>query len=219
MHPIICNESPARIRAVAFRHDRVSREPTSAVSIRITYENIPKNRQLIIERNHGKFRPTLMSLVSSNDPTVAADTVRKALQTYQASGASAAVKKLAELRGIGPATASLLLAVHQPEQVIFFSDEAFYWLCAGGKKTSLKYNAKEYQELIAQAQKLVKRLDVSATDVERVAYVLMRRTTGPEEVKTDAKAGPKTAKRKPEPASAESAPRRSKRSKLRQPRA
>lgn len=162
-----------------------------------------------------------MSLVSSNDQEVAADTVRKALSTYQATGdPPAAVKKLAELRGIGPATASLLLAVHQPEKVIFFSDEAFYWLCCGGKKSSLKYNAKEYQELASEAQVLVKRLDVSATNIEKVAFVLMRRSSSPEVAKSEA-AKPSSSKKGPakrkspdsEPAPSETAPRRSKRSK------
>lgn len=164
-----------------------------------------------------------MSLVSSNDPNIAADTVRKALTTYRATGdPSAAVKKLAELRGIGAATASLLLAVHQPEEVMFFSDEAFYWFCGGGEKVSLKYNAKEYQELMPEAQKLMKRLGVSATDAERVAYVLMRRASSSEAANPDA-AKPSSSKKEPvkrkstahsEPApGGESAPRRSKRTK------
>lgn len=163
-----------------------------------------------------------MSLVSSNDPDVAADTVRKALSTYQATGdPSAAVKKLAELRGIGPATASLLLAVHQPEKVIFFSDEAFYWLCCGGQKSALKYNAKEYQELASKAQALVKRLGVSATNIEKVAFVLIRRSSSNPEAAKPKTTNPsssqkRTAKRKSpdsEPAPRGTAPRRSKRSK------
>lgn len=165
-----------------------------------------------------------MGLVSSNDPKVTAATVREALARYRAAGdPAAAVKKLAELRGIGPATASLLLAVHQPDRVIFFSDEAFYWLCLAGKKGSLKYNAKEYQELDSEAQKLVDRLGVAAISVEKVAYVLMRRTPSPEAAKPEAAAAKPDASRKAaakrkspsasEPAPRETAPRRSKRSK------
>lgn len=89
------------------------------------------------------------------------------------SDAAAAVDTLVKLKGIGPATASLLLAVHDPKNVIFFADEAFYWLCNSGRQGSIKYNAKEYKELNAKSQALGRRLNVEATDVERVAYVLM----------------------------------------------
>jgi hypothetical protein len=64
--------------------------------------------------------------------------------------------------------------VHDAQNAIFFSDEAFYWLCCGGKKASIKYNIDEYAALNDEAQALVKRLDVSATDIEKVAYVLMK---------------------------------------------
>lgn len=125
-------------------------------------------------RKHGKFRPTLMKLVSSNDDSIARETIKKAVDGYQkTSDAPAAVEALAKLRGIGPATASLLLAVHDPENVIFFADEAFYWLCSGPKKEPIKYNQKEYRELNQSSQTLAERLNVKAIDIERVAYVLM----------------------------------------------
>lgn len=117
-----------------------------------------------------------MSLVASNDPKAAKDTISQAMAVYQdTADVSKTLDVLTKLRGIGPATASLLLSVHDPEQVLFFSDEAFYWLCSGGKKAPIKYNAKEYTVLRAEAESLVKRLGVSATDVEKVAYVVMKR--------------------------------------------
>lgn len=88
----------------------------------------------------------------------------------------AALDILTKLKGIGPATASLLLTVHDPNRVIFFSDEAFYWLCCKGKKGPIKYTVKEYQSLRSVAEVLSGRLEVSATDIEKVAFVLMRRT-------------------------------------------
>ncbi|KAL2136630.1 hypothetical protein VTI74DRAFT_2659 [Chaetomium olivicolor] len=128
---------------------------------------------------HGKFRPTLMKLVSSNDPGFVKDTVQKAVKHYQdKSDVTGALDILTQLKGIGPATASLLLAVHDASRVIFFADEAFYWLCGGGTKVPLKYNIKEYTELNKRAQALTKRLDVKAVDVERVAFVLMRESAG-----------------------------------------
>ncbi|KUI70924.1 hypothetical protein VM1G_06119 [Cytospora mali] len=123
---------------------------------------------------HGKFRPTLMKLVSSNDESFVEGTIKNALDLYKKpSDTPAALNVLTKLKGIGPATASLLLAVHDPDNVIFFSDEAFYWLCRDGKRESIKYNAKEYKELSEKARDLTSRLKVSAVDVERVAYVLM----------------------------------------------
>ncbi|KAK0751502.1 hypothetical protein B0T18DRAFT_320167 [Schizothecium vesticola] len=124
---------------------------------------------------HGKFRPTLMKLVSSNDPDFVQETVQKAVKIYrEKTDISAALKILTELKGIGPATASLLLSIHDAENVIFFADEAFYWLCCGGSKGPIKYNLKEYLALSEQAQALGKRLGVKAVEVERVAFALLR---------------------------------------------
>ncbi|KAJ9130417.1 DUF1479 domain protein [Pleurostoma richardsiae] len=123
---------------------------------------------------HGKFRPTLMKLVSSNDTTAVKDTIQEAVGLYKKTAdTAAALNVLTKLKGIGPATASLLLAVHDPERVAFFADEAFYWLCSGGRKSPIKYNAKEYQALHEETQKLRDRLGVRAVDVERVTYVIL----------------------------------------------
>ncbi|KAH6853610.1 hypothetical protein B0I37DRAFT_387983 [Chaetomium sp. MPI-CAGE-AT-0009] len=123
---------------------------------------------------HGKFRPTLMKLVSSNEPGFVQDTVKKAVAHFRdEADVSGALKILTQLKGIGPATASLLLAVHDPKRVVFFADEAFYWLCCNGSKAPIKYNQKEYTELNKRAQALAKRLGVKAVDIERVAFVVM----------------------------------------------
>ncbi len=116
-----------------------------------------------------------MKLVSSNDPSAAQSTIRKAVTAYRAKGdVSAALAALTELRGIGPATASLLLAVHDPTHVVFFGDEIFYWLCCGGRKDPIKYTSKEYEILNTRAGLLAARLGVQAVDIERVAFVLIR---------------------------------------------
>lgn len=88
------------------------------------------------------------------------------------------MKTLTELKGIGPATASLLLSVHAPGQVPFFSDELFRWTMwdesgkPGGWQRVIKYSAKEYEALVKRVAKLVERLDVRAVDAEKVAWVL-----------------------------------------------
>ncbi|KAI8628908.1 hypothetical protein F5Y19DRAFT_101760 [Xylariaceae sp. FL1651] len=124
---------------------------------------------------HGKFRPTLMKLVSSNDGDIVKKTIQQAIAEYWADqDVARAMSAIAKLKGVGPATASLLLSVHDPHRVIFFSDEAFWWLCCSGQKSPIKYNAKEYQQLSEAADKVAKRLQVSATDIEKVAYVIMK---------------------------------------------
>lgn len=142
-----------------------------------------------------------MNLVSSNDSNTVKSIISDAIETYRTSTSppsaatiATALATLTKLKGIGPATASLLLTVHDPDRVIFFSDEAFYWLCGGGKVCPIKYNNKEYEQLRADATALMKRLDVPATDVEKVAYVLMKQGNSAEasESATPAKSGRQT---------------------------
>lgn len=162
-----------------------------------------------------------MKLVSSNEDSFAEKTIKEAIDGYQkTSDAAAAVDALAKLKGIGPATASLLLAVHDPDNVIFFADEAFYWICSGGRRDPIKYNQKEYRELSEKTSTLAKRLNVKAVDVEQVAYVLMTESTStpakttsttPAKKSTEPKQ-PAPAKRKqPSDSDETAAPRRSKR--------
>ncbi|KAI1743441.1 hypothetical protein F4680DRAFT_375987 [Xylaria scruposa] len=124
---------------------------------------------------HGKFRPTLMKLVSSNDGEAVKKIIQDAMAQYWLdSNVAKATEAIAKLKGVGPATASLLLSVHDPKRVIFFSDEAYWWLCCGGQESPIKYNAKEYEQLNIAANKIAERLQVGATDIERVAYVVMK---------------------------------------------
>ncbi|KAJ4271553.1 hypothetical protein NW762_000257 [Fusarium torreyae] len=132
---------------------------------------------------HGKFRPTLMKLVLSNDPTDAQDIVKQAREKYNKdTNIEAALGVLTKLKGIGPATASLLLAVHDASRVIFFADEAFWWLCCNGKQSPIKYNTKEYRAVCSKTDDLRNRLGVHASDVEKVAYVLMKQSGQPEQL-------------------------------------
>ena len=82
---------------------------------------------------------------------------------------------------MGPATATLMLSVHDPENVPFFEDELYEWVCCtpgGGAKakaktkTKLKYDMKEYRQLSEQVGRLRDRLHVRADEVEKVAYVI-----------------------------------------------
>lgn len=149
--------------------------------------------RLPLYRKHGTFRPSLMSLVSSNSEDVIKDTTARAYAAVSQppsskpetliQGIMEALSILTSLRGIGPASASLLLSVRFPQSVPFFSDEAYQWLTytlGDPWATSIKYNVKEYRGMLAASLALCKRLEVDAADVERVGWVL-----GQEKAKLD----------------------------------
>jgi len=121
-----------------------------------------------------------MKLATSNTEEDVSKISKAAFEMYESdtSNTKGTIKKLAELKGIGPATASLLLSVHDVENALFFGDEVFWWLCCKGQKESIKYNFKEHEDLMEKFRELVERLGggVSALDVERVGYVIMKDT-------------------------------------------
>ncbi|KAJ4378413.1 hypothetical protein N0V86_006116 [Didymella sp. IMI 355093] len=127
---------------------------------------------------HGTFRPTLMNLVKSNSADTIKDTTQLAFAPLNNDAdVMRSLKTLTSLRGIGPATASLLLSVYQPDTVPFFSDELFRWTHYDAPGTSgwdrkIKYNVSEYKEMLKRVEGLRKRLNVRAVDTEKVAYVL-----------------------------------------------
>ncbi|KAF2094186.1 hypothetical protein NA57DRAFT_46752, partial [Rhizodiscina lignyota] len=138
---------------------------------------------------HGKFRPNLAKLAASNEP----ETVRSATKDAFA-GALAAIEKamktVSELKGVGPATASLLLSEWNPDIIPFFSDELFralHWHGTGdgikstpkGKEWERKigYTMKEYKSLVKQVGVLLEQLkrdgkQMKAIELEMAAYVL-----------------------------------------------
>jgi len=150
-------------------------------------------------RSHGTFRPSLRSLVASNTSTQIETTSQEAFALLPLDFAAdlskpldltPAISKLSTLRGIGPATASLLLNTHSPADVPFFSDELYRWLRFSdasdvkgpGKGTKgwerrIGYTGKEYMELVRRTCTFRDRLralgrDAGARDIECVAYVL-----------------------------------------------
>jgi hypothetical protein len=125
-----------------------------------------------------------MKLVQSNDEADTIETTKSAFQSYQPTpeGVETALTILTRLKGIGPATASLILACYDPEKVPFFSDELFrylHWEGSRGKgwDRKLQYSLKEYKSLVEKANVVLKRLgkDISAVEMEKAAYVLGKR--------------------------------------------
>lgn len=137
------------------------------------------------DRKHGTYRPTLAKLVGSNSVKDVREATKNAFAIYQAENADFAksITALATLRGIGPATASLLLSCYDPAKVPFFSDELFRFLQweeakSKGWDRKIGYTLKEYKTLWDKLQSLRERLEkesgqeVKAIDVEKMAYAL-----------------------------------------------
>lgn len=168
---------------------------------------------------HGTFRPSLRKLVESNTDETVEQCTREAFETYEKHDDQwdKVVVTLAKgLRGVGPATASLLLNTYNSEKVPFFSDELFRWVMfskgkGNGWDRKIKYSAKEYQELYKRVGTLRERLGkesektITSVQVEMVAYVLgKRRIEGvkrkeideEEKERVDKEAGEDTTRRK-----------------------
>jgi hypothetical protein len=116
-------------------------------------------------------------LVASNSDDKVHEATKDGFSHYAAhpDDIKTVIQKLtAPLKGVGPATASLLLAVHDPENVIFFSDEVYAWLCNNGNTSGIGYTIPEFEKIYAAANALSKRLDVTPIDIEKVAFVIVR---------------------------------------------
>jgi len=136
---------------------------------------------------HGTYRPNLPKLVASNSPEAIHKETQNAFATYDADNTqyAKAVTTLSKLKGIGPATASLLLSCYDSENVPFFSDELFrylHWEDARSKGWDRKigYTMKEYKAVYEKTTLLRERLGnecektVPAIEIEKAAYVLGR---------------------------------------------
>jgi hypothetical protein len=96
----------------------------------------------------------------------------------EASAAQKALDAVSVLTGVGPATASLILAAYQPNDIPFFEDEMFQWLCSDTwkQKGKLAYDKKEYAELFIKVWELRERLgrsNVQMVDIEKASFVMM----------------------------------------------
>lgn len=131
----------------------------------------------------GKFRPTLPKLVAANlDADVVAIT-SSAFKHLREKVTTEAVKEglseLCALKGVGPATASYVLAVAAPRQIPVFSDEGYAWVMGTGpgRGEKLKYNAKEYLAYI-EAVKKIADVGLTSEEVERIGFVLGKENQG-----------------------------------------
>ena len=139
----------------------------------------------LIHSKHGTFRPNHANLVATNNDSDILSATKSAFATYEADhdAYAASIAALSKLKGIGPATASLLLSCYDPIRIPFFSDQLFRYALwqrtAGcGWDRKIKYSTSEYKEMFEKVQALRERLEsesgqeVSALTLEKVAYVL-----------------------------------------------
>ncbi|KAL8728226.1 MAG: hypothetical protein Q9166_005529 [cf. Caloplaca sp. 2 TL-2023] len=144
----------------------------------------------------GTYRPSLASLVASNPVEEVRKTTSSAFELMSDNpDPSKAISTLSKLKGVGPATASLLLSCYDPVTIPFFSDELFRWLhwqtdiSGTVKKRKSKgieenrsanrkigYTAKEYASIYEKTTTLRERLckesgeTITAADIEKAAY-------------------------------------------------
>ncbi|EXJ85939.1 hypothetical protein A1O1_06308 [Capronia coronata CBS 617.96] len=85
---------------------------------------------------------------------------------------TAALDVVCELKGIGPATGTLILNVYDSDHVPFFQDEMFMWFFPHTKGDKLKYTQKEYLQLFDSARPVLEKLGIKAIELEKISYVL-----------------------------------------------
>ncbi|KAK6277657.1 hypothetical protein POUND7_017980 [Theobroma cacao] len=117
----------------------------------------------------GKWRPRLLDFVSSLDDSLVKSASQKAFQSLP--DISKAVSELTVLKGVGPATASAVLAAYAPETAPFMSDEAMEAALGNSKDYSLK----QYLLFVDKIQSISKELSskgdsFTPSDVERALW-------------------------------------------------
>lgn len=130
----------------------------------------------------GKFRPRLQQLAESNSPESVVDASKAAFEKLGSGfGAlKAALDALCVLKGIGPATASLILSLFSPDIAPFMSDEAVLALSSSAAK--IDYTANRYLQYANEVKALRTKLNkqtsaaskseaLSAVDIERALWI------------------------------------------------
>ena len=80
-------------------------------------------RLMIWKLRRGVFRPTLMGLIRRNDNKSVIEVTTAGFKAAELN-AGEGLDILCKLKGVGPATASVILSVYLPSEVPFMSDEA-----------------------------------------------------------------------------------------------
>lgn len=133
----------------------------------ITTDDLSKLMQWKLTR--GKWRPRLLDFVSSLDETLVKSASQKSFQSLP--DVSKAVSELTVLKGVGPATASAVLAAYAPDVAPFMSDEAMVAALGNAKDYTLKQYLVFVDKLQAKAKELSAEGDTfTPSDVERALW-------------------------------------------------
>ncbi|CAL0322521.1 unnamed protein product [Lupinus luteus] len=144
----------------------------------------------------GKWRPRLLDFVSSLDDTVVKTASQKAFQSLP--DISKAISELTVLKGVGPATASTVLAAFAPELAPFMSDEAMVAALGNSKDYSLKQYLAFTDKLQTKAKELSSEgVSFTPSDVERALWSYAVGKSSAPKLNEDPKTNPKkSSKRK-----------------------
>ncbi|CAH1443384.1 unnamed protein product [Lactuca virosa] len=134
----------------------------------ITTPELSKLMQWKLTR--GKWRPRLLDFVSSLNEDTVISASQKAFKSLP--DVSKAISELTVLKGVGPATASAVLAAYAPDIAPFMSDEAMVAALGNSKE----YTLKKYLVFVDKLQAKAKELSVdeeevfTPSDVERALW-------------------------------------------------
>ncbi|EEF52229.1 uncharacterized protein LOC8265244 [Ricinus communis] len=133
----------------------------------ITTPELSKLMQWKLSR--GKWRPRLLDYVSSLDEEIVKSASQKAFQSLP--DVSKAVTELTVLKGVGPATASAVLAAYAPDVAPFMSDEAMEAALGSSKDYTLKQYLSFVDKLQTKAKELSSNEDsFTPSDVETALW-------------------------------------------------
>ncbi|XP_063791141.1 uncharacterized protein LOC134945643 [Pseudophryne corroboree] len=121
----------------------------------LTRDELVKLMEWKLQR--GKFRPRLQQMASSNPESVVESCTRKAFQLLP--NVSAAISELCQLKGIGPATASAVLAAGAPELTAFMADEAVESVPG---LSPIQYNLKHYLRYLEELRRKSESLNTAS---------------------------------------------------------
>jgi hypothetical protein len=121
----------------------------------VTHEELVQTIKWKLAR--GVFRPRLKDLIQMNTPRVVLQESKKAFRAiFKRNDLEAAMGALSNLKGVGPAMASAVLAAGVPDLAPFMADEC---LLSMGDTEGIDYTMKEYMKLVAKTQACVDRLN------------------------------------------------------------
>ncbi|KAK2452673.1 DNA binding protein [Trifolium repens] len=160
----------------------------------ITTQELSKLMQWKLSR--GKWRPRLLDFVSSIDENVVKRASEKAFESLP--DISKAITELSALKGVGPATASAVLAAFAPNLTPFMSDEAMQAALGNSKD----YTLKQYLIFANKLQEKAKELSseealFTPSDIERALWSSAIGKSSASQPNKDPKTNPsKSSKRK-----------------------